>query len=95
MILKKLGRSIEQCSNYVSNQHYVLEANTSLQFNLDSWIQRAIVQTETQFDITVFGSCLLFANIGTELKPTFTKNDYIRSLAINETVSVCGIKKRL
>ena len=82
-------KPIEQCTGYVTNRHYVLEANTSLQISLDSWTQRSIIQTVSSLDITAQGSCLIFGlQGGSEIKPSFANNDFIKGLAKNITVSV-------
>ena len=81
-------KPIEQCTGYVTNRHFVLEANKSLELSLESWTQRSIVQTESSLDITAQGSCLVFGlRDGSEIKPTFSNNDFIRRLSKNITVS--------
>ena len=81
----------QSCTDYVSNRHYSLEANSSLHFNLNSWMQRSIVTTASVFDIQANGSCLIFGSEHNE-KPSFSNYTFVRGLPKNTTVSVCELR---
>ena len=77
----------QSCSENVANNHYNLEANSSLHFSLNSWMQRSIVLTSSDFEIIANGSCLIFGSEVNE-KPNFSNFSFVRGLPKNTTVSV-------
>ena len=77
----------QSCSENVANNHYNLEANSSLHFSLNSWMQRSIVLTSSDFEMIANGSCLIFGSEVNE-KPNFSNFSFVRGLPKNTTVSV-------
>ena len=79
----------QSCTDYVANSHYNLETNGSLHFSLNSWMQRSIVQTSSDFEIIANGSCLIFGSeADDDEKPNFSNFSFVRALPKNTTVSV-------